>query len=254
MYMRLVCALALGVLLSAGALTGQTGTAHLARMAHSDLGQRYLLQINYEVQNQDGVREFATSRSRIVRFVPQDGVVLMRDEAASNAGSAEASVLARIPFHREGSRVLALDLNAGFDRISADEDRTGEDYYERSDQQDAGAILLRDPKVIAMARHGDTLVFDQSAERGDGSRVVAHYYLRPYRPDPAFRAFEMKSLDHFGFYETYPVRRSSRSVFYAMKFDAGRPIVFALSSAIPERHRDAVRDGALYWIERSVSR
>jgi hypothetical protein len=30
-----------------------------------------------------------------------------------------------------------------------------------------------------------------------------------------------------------------------MKFDAREPIVFALSSAIPERYRDAVRDGVL---------
>ena len=32
-----------------------------------------------------------------------------------------------------------------------------------------------------------------------------------------------------------------------MKFDVHEPIVFALSSAIPERRRAAVRDGVLYW-------
>jgi Met-zincin len=32
-----------------------------------------------------------------------------------------------------------------------------------------------------------------------------------------------------------------------MKFGADAPIVFALSSSIPERYRDAVRDGVLYW-------
>jgi hypothetical protein len=32
-----------------------------------------------------------------------------------------------------------------------------------------------------------------------------------------------------------------------MKFDSHKPIVFALSAAIPDRYRQAVRDGVLYW-------
>jgi hypothetical protein len=57
----------------------------------------------------------------------------------------------------------------------------------------------------------------------------------------------MKNLRRFGFYETYPQWRSDRWLLYAMKFDVHEPVVFALSSAIPERYRSAVRDGVLYW-------
>jgi len=32
-----------------------------------------------------------------------------------------------------------------------------------------------------------------------------------------------------------------------MKFDSHKPIVFALSAAIPDRYRQAMRDGVLYW-------
>ena len=63
----------------------------------------------------------------------------------------------------------------------------------------------------------------------------------------------MENLDRFGFYETYPPPPPGRPVFYAMKFDARSAITFALSSGIPERHRDAVRDGVLYW-NRAFSR
>src|SRR5207249_11707130 len=52
---------------------------------------------------------------------------------------------------------------------------------------------------------------------------------------------------HFRMHETYPRRRSGRTVFYAMKFDSHKPIVFALSAAIPDRYRQAMRDGVLYW-------
>ena len=57
----------------------------------------------------------------------------------------------------------------------------------------------------------------------------------------------MKSLKHFGFYETYPQERAGQWVLYAMKFGVDEPIVFALSATIPERYREAVRDGVRYW-------
>jgi hypothetical protein len=36
-------------------------------------------------------------------------------------------------------------------------------------------------------------------------------------------------------------------VLYATKFNSRKPIVFALSSQIPARYREAVRDGVRYW-------
>jgi hypothetical protein len=95
--------------------------------------------------------------------------------------------------------------------------------------------------------HDALLVFDQDARTDHGQRILVHYYLSLYNPSPDFRPFEMKNLRRFGFYETYPQWRSGRWVLYAMKFDVHEPIVFALSSAIPEDYRAAVRDGVLYW-------
>jgi hypothetical protein len=87
--------------------------------------------------------------------------------------------------------------------------------------------------------------FNAGFDRVFKRRGPLHYYLSPYLPDPNFESFEIDNLDHFGFYETYPQRRSGRTVLYAMKFDSHKPIVFALSAAIPDRYRQAVRDGVL---------
>lgn len=254
--MRVVCGLALGVLLFGMATAGQVGTPDLVRMSDADLHGPFLLHISYEVRNRAIARngstkqaawELATSRSRIVRFEPQGDVVVMRTEPESDAGSALAPELARIPLRREAPGTMALDLNAGFSRISLEEDRTGQDYYRPDDAQNSEWLFLRNRQVISISRHGETLVFDQSAEQDDGSPIVAHYYLRPYRPDPGFRRFAMNNLDHFGFYETYPPSHAGRLDFYAMNFGANDPVVFSLSSAIPVHHRAAVRDGILYW-------
>jgi len=240
--MRLVHLFTTGFLGMALVSTPRAEAAPSATLKKAELGQRFLLQISYE-QKSIG---FNTSRSRIVTFEREDAVLRMLDTLGTQ-GSNPTRVLATIPINSETLSALDIDLNAGFDRVSREEDRTGEDYYGRIDSHDANAFRLFERKPVSLSYHGTTLVFDQQARTEDGQRIVVHYYLSPYRPRPDFRAFEMKNLRRFGFYETYPQWRSDRWVLYAMKFDVHEPIVFALSSAIPERYRSAVRDGVLYW-------
>ena len=237
----------LGLVIGSTALAGEAKPAVPARLSEGDFDRPYLLQGNYEEQEPVGTWSFMTSRSRIVRFVPERDVLLMLDATGPELESEPPRVLARIPIRREPPGGVELDLNAGFAEIYTEEDRTGEDYYGRADKQDYRSFPLLERKALATSRHGDLLAFDQAAKTEDGSSIIAHYYLSPYRPDPDFRPFEMQNLDHFGFFETYPQPESGGSVLYAMKFDAREPIVFALSSAIPEAYRDAVRDGVLYW-------
>jgi len=217
-------------------------SVQLATLKKADLGQRFLLQIGYEQK----IFGFNTSRSRIVTF-EREGAVLHMLDISGTQGSDPTRVLATIPISSETPSTLDIDLNAGFDMVSNEEDRTGEDYSGRIDRHDANAFRLFQQKPVSLSYHEATLVFDQEARTEDGHRIVVHYYLSPYRPRPDFRAFEMKNLRRFGFYETYPQWRSDRWVLYAMKFDIHEPIVFALSSTIPEQYRTAVRDGVLYW-------
>jgi hypothetical protein len=218
-------------------------TIPLATLQKVDLSQRFLLQVSYE-QKHSG-EAFRTSRSRVVMFRRAAMALQLLD--VSGTGSGAAGVLATVPIRAETPNTLDVDLNEGFDSVSLEEDRTGEDYYGRTDTREDKRLRLFDRRFLSLSSHHTTLVFDQNARTGDGQRVVVHYYLSPYHPRPDFRPFEMKSLRRFGFYETYPQWRSGRWVLYAMKFDVHEPIVFALSSTIPARYRSAVRDGVLYW-------
>jgi hypothetical protein len=241
--MRPLSRFALAALLAAVSSVCQALDATPTTFDEQDLGERFLLQISY-TEHDHGLQDFMTSRSRIVRFERRGATLLMLDDTDP---AAAARRLARIPIRRETAGGIEVDLNAGFDQVPLEEDRTGEDYYGRVDQHDHRTLELFDRKVLAISCDDPLLVFDQQATSKDGDRIVAHYYLSRYRPDPEFRPFEMTSLMHFGFYETYPQNRSGRPVLYAMKFGSDEPIVFALSSEIPARYRDAVRDGVLYW-------
>jgi Met-zincin len=240
--MRLLHSCAVGLLVATLSSVLKAVAVPTATLHQAELGQRFLLQVSYE-QRSVG---FNTSRSRIVIF-ERDGAVLHMLDVSDTRGSDFTRVLASIPIRRETRGTLDLDLNEGFDTVYREEDRTGEDYYGRIDRRDVRAFRLFERKPVSMSRHDATLVFDQEARTEDGHRIVVHYYLSPYRPHPDFRPFEMKNLRRFGFYETYPQWRSDDWVLYAMKFDVHQPIVFALSSAIPERYRSALRDGVLYW-------
>jgi hypothetical protein len=212
-------------------------------MSKTDLNERFLLQVSYEQVN--GLQDFMTSRSRVVDFKRQGKVLQMVEE--SHDSGTRRHLLATIPIRSETAQVLIVDFNAGFDRIFEEEDRTGEDYDGRVDTHDYSFFRLSQRQILSVSQRGSTLVLDQMGLDAHLDPVLVHYYLSPYRPNPNFQPFEIENLDHFGFYETYPQRRSGRTVLYAMKFDSHKPIVFALSAAIPDRYRQAVRDGVLYW-------
>src|SRR6516225_2074804 len=212
-------------------------------MSKTDLNQRFLLQVSYEEKK--GREDFMTSRSRIVDFERHGNVLQMVEEAHDSA--TRPHLLATIPIGSETEQALVVDFNAGFDRVFKEEDRTGEDYDGRVDTHDYSFFPLSQRQILSVFQLGPMLVLNQMAIDADMETVLVHYYLSPYRPDPNFKPFEIENLDHFGFYETYPQRRSGRTVLYAMKFDSHKTIVFALSAAIPDGYRQAVRDGVLYW-------
>ena len=203
----------------------------------------FLLQTSYR---QAGSREdFSTSRSRIVTF-ERSGHTLRMVETHRGMGLPDR-VLADVPIRGETDRTLAVDFNAGFDRVFRQEDRTGEDYNGRSENEDYSFIPLTGRRLLNVTRDGPMLVLEQHGLDEDGGPIIVHYYLSPYRHNDEFEPFELENLDDFGFYETYPRRVSGRVVLYAMKFASHKPIVFALSADIPAAYREAVRDGVRYW-------
>jgi hypothetical protein len=242
--MRTPLRFALGLLLGAANSLAHAMASAPACFSHMDLTERFLLQTNYS-EAPSSQQSFMTSRSRIVRFERDGATLRMVDDSAMRPGPPQ--LLAVIPIRGETGGSPELDLNAGFNTIYLEEDRTGEDYYGRVARHDERTFHLFGARTLAVSCGESSLVFDQQATKEDGTPIVVHYYLSPYRPDPAFRPFEMQSLKHFGFYETYPQRRDGKWVLYAMKWGTQDPIAFAISDEIPARYREAVRDGVEYW-------
>ena len=212
-------------------------------ISKGDIGEPFLLQTSYE--RIGGWQDFMTSRSRVVALSRHGQAIRVIEKQRYDL--AADHVLATIPIRSETAHTLKVDFNAGFDRIFLEEDRTGEDYNGRHTKEDYSFVGLTNRRMLNVSHDGKMLVIDQEGLDKYSNRVLVHYYLTPYHQNSEFKPFEIENLEHFGFYETYPVRQSGKTVLYAMKFDPGKPIIFALSSAIPAQYREAVRDGVLYW-------
>ena len=222
-------------------IAASAGAEEPVAIRRAELHERLLLQISYEREH--GRQDFMTSRSRIVTLQKEGPLLRMISEPLDSR--TEPRVLATFPVRGETAHEVLVSFDASL--IFDEEDRTGEDYYGRIEKRDYSFVRLSHGRILHAARDGRMLVLEQEALTKLGDRVLVHYYLSPYHPSASFEPFEIHNLDRFGFYETYPLQKDGRTVLYAMKFDAHRPIVFALSSAIPASKRQAVRDGVLYW-------
>ena len=77
-------------------------------MSKIDLNERFLLQVSYEQEH--GLQDFMTSRSRIVDFKRQDKVLRMVEEPRDSA--TPPHLLATIPIRSETAQALMVDFNA----------------------------------------------------------------------------------------------------------------------------------------------
>ena len=78
-----------------------------ATFTKAELGEQFLLQISYEQTN--GRQDFRTSRSRIVTFHREGGVLKMID-ASDSREAAASHALASIPVRNETSESLDLGM------------------------------------------------------------------------------------------------------------------------------------------------
>src|SRR5262249_61729525 len=77
-------------------------------ISKTDVNERFLLQVSYEQEN--GLQDFMTSRSRIVDFSRQEKVLRMVEEPHDSA--TPPHLLATIPIRSETAQALMVDFNA----------------------------------------------------------------------------------------------------------------------------------------------
>lgn len=228
------------------------------RLSVEALGREFLLQAAYTEFEE--TPKFHGLKSRIVTFKKHRGKVYMIEASAGNTGSDDLPttlLLAEFPISDERDGWIEIDWGAGMKNVFASEEMHASDVS--GGQADAPALkayqIRFDFVDSATVTSENQIIIRQIAQLAVPDKqgmaeptVEIKYYLTLYQPDASFKPTVSKGFSSMGFFEVAPqLQTGGGSVIYAAKFNATRPVVYALSANTPPEYRQAIRDGVLYW-------
>lgn len=223
----------------------------------STMGKEFLLQGFWIPQTDGGMG--GGMRTRIVYFdIKGDKVYLFESIEGHQVGPEIPKTLILAQFdilNREDSYVV-IDFNKGMSQIFyADEIHTS-DFDGLAHRPSFDAVEVRYSYLDKIAFTSNRLEISQIAQLNlpdkggslDLTTVKIKYYLQPYKVNESFKASLAQSKRIFGFFEVAPrLLEGGRTEFFSTKFDQNKKIVYAISSNTPEKYRQAIKDGVLYW-------
>lgn len=229
------------------------------------LEKEFLLSINSV--SQEIVPMFTAGQSRVIYFKrAQDSLVAFESSSGYNTDvdNPTSRIVAVFPITSETDDEIAFDFNKGMSSLF---------MIDWAEEGDHGKLNSNYTLITAESSFLDDATFDKNrlvisqwARIGVPEMdwedmpnpdeelktvfrtVVFKYYLTPYKANPNFHPTLFSNLNMFGFF-TGPtiLNGDGESIRYALKFDATKPIIFALSANTPPELKPALTEGILYW-------
>ena len=232
-------------------------------LSSQSLGEEFLLQpmgiSQRPLQTFQGLASrvitFHKAGSRLFLLQSLKGSVLSEDIPSS-------IILAEFPIikHLSSDDEMTFDFNEGMSHIFTTGSFAVSDFDLNFNPYDAhiintdtsylDEITLLDDNRIFIRQKAQLRIQNSSSDTSLLDSVEVRYLLEPYTPNLDFvPLLSTENFDYLGFFESPPQLSSNMKYYdlYALKYDIRNPIVFSLSSSIPEKYRKAVRDGVLYW-------
>lgn len=225
----------------------------------SALGKEFLFSSNILMQVPTPM--FSNLQSRVVSFVLKNNSVYLLDVTKNfNVGLdniPQNLLIAQFEVLKDKGDSVVIDFNSGMKRIFTTSDfftSDDPDYHGPEFKLPLTKVTLSYLDEIKM--QGEALFIRQIAQVESLSEkqnvsalnVEVRYQIKPYLPDPTFKPVLSQGVNKVGFFEANPLLLKDGSPrIYAMKWHDAKPIVFAISANTPEKYRDLVRAGILYW-------
>lgn len=195
-------------------------------------------------------------RSRVVAFRERNGKLYMMEATQGHTVTADlpqSLILAEMPITAETPTAYTFDFAKGMSHLFLAGDWMVQDFNgpTRSPSADFKMSPVRTSFIeSAEITANNQIVIRQIAQmHADGMSVEVKYYLQPYRPDPTFDATRAPvNYNRLAFFEVSPQwTTQGSSLIFASKWNARKPIRFAVSANTPANMKQAVKDGILYW-------
>lgn len=229
------------------------------RLSNDVLGKEFMLQAAYTEFEE--TPKFHGLKSRIVTFKKHRGKLYMIEANAGNTGSTDLPttlLLAEFPIVSDSDGWIEIDWGAGMKNVFfASEMHASDVGNPETGAPELTALNVRFAFVDSATVTSDAqIIIRQIAQldlptgkQGSAAPTVEiKYYLTLYQPDATFKPSVSKGFHTMGFFEVAPqLLKDGGTVTYASKFNASKPITFAVSANTPPEYRQAIKDGILYW-------
>lgn len=198
-------------------------------------------------------------KSRIVAFRERGGQLHMLEASQGHEVTTDlpANILiASFPITKSEKDQITFDFNAGMRTLYSMSDLSGADRnggeYDGQLAFQATSLIKAFIEDAKIDEKNNRLFIRQIAQESSGKTlapVEVRYYILPYKASADFVPHRGSlSFDRYGYFQTAPsITKESDTMFYDLKWNTNKPIVFAMSSNTPAEFKEAVREGILYW-------
>ena len=228
-------------------------------LSTQSLGEEFLLQPMVVFQHP--VQSFSSLASRVVTFHRTKNRLFLLQSLKGSVFSEDLSssiILAEFPVieHLSSSDEVTFDFNEGMSRIFTASSLVASDFGVDLESFNAIKVDTSYLDEVTLLNNNRLFIRQKAQFRSEGllgvsfPTVEARYLLEFYQTLSDFEpSLSRENFDYIGFFESSPQLSSNMKPYdlYVLKHDIKNPILFSLSSSIPEKYREAVKDGVLYW-------
>ncbi len=224
----------------------------------SALEKEFLLSTN--IISQTPTPAFSSLQSRVVMFVLRDGKVYLLDVTGNNRvgldNIPQTLLLAEFDIFSDKVDSLVIDFNTGMKKIFLAGDMFASDDGNVDSNYKLPTAKINLSYLEEVSLRGEALFIRQIAQIEtesekrdiDSVPVEVRYQIKPYLPDASFIPVKSPGFTKVGYFEANPLLlKDGTTLLYANKWNEKKTIVFSISANTPEKYRELVKSGVLYW-------
>ena len=160
---------------------------------------------------------------------------------------AEAAVIYKFPITKTVDDWIQFNFEQGVQDVSVNDYGGGLEAGYTIEKNTVSDVFVSESGAVVVDQEGRLLPVSQGQRVSVAARM--RYMISKYTKNEQFLGKEGSRFENVGFFETSELVEPStgRQKNYITRWDTSKPIVFHISSQVPEAYRDAVRAGVLYW-------
>ena len=190
------------------------------------------------------------TRKSLVHFERKGQSLLLYQAVEGNQVDlqrAEAAVIYKFPIAKETDDWIEFDFSAGVRDVALSDFGKGAEVGYGIEKNIVSNMFVSKSGALVVDQDGRLLPVDNGVRISIVARM--RYMISSYTKNEQFVAKEGSRFENVGYFESPSLieAETGRLINYIARWDISKPIVFHVSSQVPEDFREAIKAGVRYW-------